>query len=68
MSVKRYQLNRDFCIECEIGAKMAVRVILVSVPFEPVIERVEGITDKNEANRVFKALAGKYSGGAGFYR
>lgn len=58
--VKRYRLNKDFGIECVMGDTMAVRVILISVIFEPVVENTEGIKDKNEANRIFKEYKEKY--------
>lgn len=58
--VKRYRLNRDFGIECVMGERMAVRVILISVIFEPVIEHTEEIKDKDEANRIFKEYKEKY--------
>ena len=47
---------------------MAIRVVLVSVSFEPVIEEIKGIRDKNTANQKFKELAQKYKTGVGFAR
>ena len=64
--VKRYTLNRDFTIECEMGDKMSVRVIMISLPFEPVIEEIKDIKDKNVANQKFKELAQKYKTGVSF--
>lgn len=64
--VKKYTLNKDFEIECEMGSSMSIRVILVSVPFEPVIEEFKDIRDKNEANQKFKELAQKYKTGVSF--
>ena len=66
--IKKYILNKDFAIECEIGSSMAIRVVLVSVSFEPVIEEIKGIRDKNTANQKFKELAQKYKTGVGFAR
>lgn len=66
--VKRYRLNNDFGIECVMGEIMAVRVILISVIFEPVVENTEGIRDKNEANRVFKEYKEKYKDGITFLK
>lgn len=66
--VKRYRLNNDFGIECVMGEIMAVRVILISVIFEPVVENTEGIRDKNEANRVFKEYKEKYKDGIAFLK
>lgn len=58
--IKKYILNKDFAIE------WAIRVVLVSVSFEPVIEEIKGIRDKNTANQKFKELAQKYKTGVGF--
>lgn len=65
-SKKEYRLNKDYTIECIFGEKMTVRVIMVSVPFEPVMEEYINITDKNEANQIFKKMVQKYKAGVTF--
>lgn len=63
---KEYRLNKDYMIECIFGEKMSVRVIMVSVPFEPVMEEYVNIADKNEANQIFKNMVQKYKMGVTF--
>lgn len=58
--VKTYNLNEDFKVECEIGDVMTVRVVQVSLPWVPTVEEYTGITDKNEANKLFKEMVSKY--------
>lgn len=58
---KEYRLNSDFMLRC-VGdnSGMSVSVILISVPWLPVLEEFSGMTDKDEANRVFQELVRKY--------
>lgn len=58
--VKTYKLNNDFTIECVMGESMSVRVLMLSLPWEPVVEEVSGIVDKNEGNQIFKKMVAKY--------
>ena len=58
--VREYRLNEDYRIECVLGNPMSVRVIMVSLPWEPVIEEYTGIVDKDEANQIFKRMVSKY--------
>lgn len=59
--IKSYRLNEDFVIECEMGEVMAVRVVQVSLPWMPVIEEYNNITNKDVGNQVFKELSKKYA-------
>lgn len=59
--LKRYRLNEDFSIYCgNDSSGMFVRVVLESVRFEPVIEELKGIKDKDSANSLFKQMVNKY--------
>ena len=59
--LKRYKLNEDFSIYCGNDSRgMFVRVVLESVRFEPVIEELKSIKDKDSANSLFKQMVNKY--------
>jgi len=55
---KTYRLNRDFALVCDTD-NYILKVIMIGVPFEPVIEEVR-CGSSEEANDAFKALRLKY--------
>lgn len=65
---KEYKLNDTFGIVCSGSEnRMNVEVVMISVPWEEVVESVRGISDKDTANATFKAMVAKYKERSGAF-
>lgn len=70
-TVKTYQLNKDFKVECETVEssdfkQYSVRLIFTCEDFSEELETFEGLVSPEEANAKFKYLVGKYKEGVKF--
>ena len=62
MDVKRYKIDNDWGMECYTyrDGSMSIDVVMISVPWNEVVETTGKIKDKDEANSRFKELFNKY--------
>lgn len=59
--IKDYRLNENFGIRCiTYPSSYSVEIVILGLPWLEVVESVERIPNKDEANRVFLQLKNKY--------
>ena len=62
MSIKSYKVNNTWGINCITNndGSMGLEVVMISVPWQEIVESEYNIKDKDVANVKFKELVNKY--------